>query len=268
MPAQKPSRKKTHKAGGSLSAQLHFEKKNKKQPQLPPNVVVQRRPINHPPIASPYVGAHVPKVIYVSTSTPLMATVKRVRKLLHQVEKRATSKIKIPDPKQQSAKKGDKEFLEAVELAAKEARKEAVYVKASGRAVEKALKVGEWLKEKDGSVDVKVGTGSAIVVDDLVEVEPESSDSNLKGESESGTTSMEVTANLEPKDEDSAAADTATTALPGPHGDESSAPDAPNPETSNNPRRKRKREMYDLDTMPEARTRWIKTVEVAISLKG
>lgn len=205
-----------------------------------------------------------------------MATVKRVRKLLHQVEKRATSRIKIPDPKQQSAKKGDKRFLEAVELAAKEARKEAVYVKASGRAVEKALKVGEWLKEKDG-VDVKVDTGSAIVVDDLVEMEPESGDISSKDESESAVPSTKGSANLEPQDEDNTAPDAATTAFTGPTEEKPLAPEpsthdiqptSSNPETSQKPRRKRKRDMYDLDTMPEARTRWIKTVEVAISLKG
>src|SRR5205823_736687 len=67
--------------------------KNTPQPRLPPNTTIRPRPLLHPPVASPYAGPSVPKAVYVSRSTPLMAAVKRVKKLLSHIEKRAMQDV-------------------------------------------------------------------------------------------------------------------------------------------------------------------------------
>lgn len=218
----------------------------------------------------------MPKIVYVSTSTPMMAAVKRVRKLLHQVEKRALSKVKLPDLKQ-NAKKGDKMFLEAIESAAEVVGKETVYVKASGRAVEKALRIGEWLKGKEGGVNVRVETGSTIVVDDLVEVQPDrnkEAEDNGQGEQ---TTNAEIKGTAYESGENPSAPNTTSATnieeQKESHNycqnlDERAPSENPTAPPTRKRKKKRKREMYDLEIMPEARTRWIKTIEVAISLKG
>src|SRR5271155_4867714 len=82
-----------------LPADLKFERKNQRQIKLPPNVRIQRRPLSHAPIASPYAGASAPKIVYVSSSSLLMAVVKRVKKLLVQIEKRAMQNVDISDGK-------------------------------------------------------------------------------------------------------------------------------------------------------------------------
>src|SRR4051812_43443197 len=56
---------------------------------------IEKRPLLHPPIASPYVGRQVQKVVYVSSNTPFISAVKRVRNLLDQVDKRAMGKVDL-----------------------------------------------------------------------------------------------------------------------------------------------------------------------------
>lgn len=205
-----------------------------------------------------------------------MAAVKRVRKLLGLIEKRAMSRVKLPDPKH-NAKKGEKRFLEAIDSVAKEVGKEAVYVKASGRAVEKALKIGEWLKEKEDGMTVEVKTGSTIVVDNLIEVQPEHSEERIEitGDEQMAETDTRVELNEKSKDV-FALDDMHIASAKKQHDEHQSERDLGNAvpsessttPSSKKPKRKRKRDMYDVETMPEARTRWIKTVEVAVCLKG
>jgi ribonuclease P/MRP protein subunit POP7 len=249
------------KSTSAVLAELKFEKKNKPQPRLPPNTTIQRRPLNHGPIASPYAGASVQKVVYVSRSTPLMAAVKRVKKLLSHVEKRAMQEVDIT-----KGKNGLKKLAAASEALGKDG--EEVVVRASGRAIEQALKVGEWFegKERELACKVDVRTGSVQVVDDLVEAEGDEAD-DVKGEevagsAEAGAESMQQGVAVSSNDTTEATA-------------EETPSKADNPEqkveTKGKKRRKRgkrKRTMYDKDDMPEARIRWINTVEVAISLKG
>ena len=242
-----------------LLGELKFEKKNKPQRRLPPNTTIQRRPLNHAPVASPYAGASVQKVVYVSRATPLMAAVKRVKKLLTHIEKRAMQDVDIT-----RGKEGLKKLAAASEALGTNGEK--VVVKASGRAIEQALKVGEWFKSKEEELvcKVEVRTGSLQVVDDLVEAQGEEEDA---AEEAADNAETDVESSNEggvaiSKDPQTAVASKT------PLQEDDSKQEREQKGKKRRKRGKRKRAMYDKDDMPEARIRWINTVEVAISLKG
>lgn len=140
---------------------------------------IEKRPIPHPPAASPYAGANVPKVVYVSTKTPFMSAAKRVQKLLREAEKRVTRKIKLTDRGE-----SDKNKLEHLKKTSEALQKEEVLVKATGRAIDKAVNVGKWFEEKD-AYNVEVKTGTVMVVDDIVEDEEKKE--RLKAKKEAGS---------------------------------------------------------------------------------
>ena len=248
-----------------LLGELKFEKMNKPQPRLPPNTTVQRRPLNHAPVASPYAGSSVQKAVYVSRSTPLMAAVKRVKKLLSHVEKRAMQGVDVT-----KGRDGMKKLAAASEALGKEG--EEVVVKASGRAIEQALKVGGWFKSKEAELacNVTVRTGSVQVVDDLVEVEQDEGEDVKNEEGPDGCeaadeqTEQEITMSS-----NNTAEATAEESLPQEVKSEQKVEEKVEEKDKKRRRRgKRKRATYDKDDMPEARKRWINTVEIVISLKG
>lgn len=243
---------------GPLERKLQFEKKNQNLVKLPKceldslpaksqrhetnstnkltteftDAKVEKRPIPHAPVASPYAGASVPKIVYVSSKTPFMSAVKRVQKLLHQAEKRATAKVKLDD-----TRTTEKQKLSELAKAAEE--REEVFVKATGKAIEKALNVGKWFEERAAEYSVRVSTGSVLVVDDVVE-DGEKKERELRKQKERG-------AERDGKD------DPAT-------GEGKGAKDA-------SKKRKREAPVAEDTELPESRTRWIKMVEVAVSLK-
>ncbi|KAI5292783.1 hypothetical protein KEM55_007509 [Ascosphaera atra] len=90
-----------------------------------------------------------------------MSAVKRVQKLLRHAEKRATSSIDM------SKKVGEKQRIKQLAEASEELAKEPVYIKATGRAIEKAVNMGKWFEEKDDYA-VEMKPGSVLVVDDIV----------------------------------------------------------------------------------------------------
>ncbi|KAJ5386169.1 hypothetical protein N7509_008710 [Penicillium cosmopolitanum] len=201
---------------GPLERKLEFEKRNQDLVKLPKYAKVEKRPIPHAPVASPYAGPSVPKVVYVSSNTPFMSAVKRVQKLLRQAEKRATAKISLED-----TRKTEKQKL--AELANSAEQREEVFVKATGRAIEKVLNVGKWFEEKESEYSVRVNTGSVLVVDD-------------KEQKQNDTTKTEPEQGIAKSD-------------------------------AKKRKRQEKPEASDDYELPETRTRWIKMVEVAISLK-
>lgn len=244
----------------AVLGELKFEKKNKPQPRLPPNTTIQRRPLNHPSVASPYAGASVQKVVYVSRSTPLMAAVKRVKKLLSHIEKRAMQGVDVTKDMD-----GMKNLAAASEALDKNG--EDVVVRASGRAIEQALKVGEWFKSKEAELACRVEarTGSVQVVDDLVEVEGVEEDlkeqavgggdkSDEECANEGGAMTREDQQEVNAKEEQPQ--------------EEISEQKATGKGKTRRKRGKRKRVVYDKEDMPEARIRWINTIEIAISLRG
>ncbi|RMZ79695.1 hypothetical protein DV738_g3214, partial [Chaetothyriales sp. CBS 135597] len=136
---------------------LHHEKKTQSLVRLNRAThTISRRPIQHAPIASPLAGADVPKVVYVSAKTPLMAAVKRVRKFLVQIERRATQDVRLVE-------RGEREGLRRLAEARDRMVKHEVVVKASGRAMAKAVAVGRWFedREKEWRVGVEIRGGSS-----------------------------------------------------------------------------------------------------------
>ncbi|KZZ92681.1 Ribonuclease P/MRP, subunit POP7 [Ascosphaera apis ARSEF 7405] len=151
---------------------LSFERKNKHLLRLPKNARIAKRPIPHPPPSNPYAGSSAPKIVYVSTKTPFMSAVKRVQKLLSHAESRATSKIELT-----KRKMGDKSRMRQLMEASETLSREAVHVKATGRAIEKAVNIGKWFEERN-EYTVSTTTGSVMVVDDIVEDENAAQDAS------------------------------------------------------------------------------------------
>ena len=254
-------------------AALKHEKKNHSLRRLPPNATIQRRPLNHPPVADPHAGAQVPKVVYVSTRTPIMSAVKRVKKMLRYIEKRALQSAGIS----MGSKDIRKKIKQASEGLAME--KEEVLVKASGRAMEQALRVGEWFRSKEKEIlcNVEIRTGSVSVVDDIVEMDPEQNgeereDKEDVGQEESkiecGDTTLELMGGVATSSGEQAQPNE-NQDVEGQQKEEGMDLDHEiTPLKGRKRKKKRKRLMYEEDELPEARIRWVKTVEVAISLQG
>ncbi|PMD15112.1 hypothetical protein NA56DRAFT_664244 [Hyaloscypha hepaticicola] len=160
-----------------------LSKPHKKLPRLPPTQKIQKRPLLHPPIASPRTGSSTPKEIYVSASSPFISTIKRVRTYLSQIESRAAGKITLS-----SAHKNHHAHIKtAIQKGVEKARGgggedggngkggkrgrgggEEVVLKATGKAIERLLQVALFFEEEEG-VKVEIRTGSVGAVDDVVE---------------------------------------------------------------------------------------------------
>jgi ribonuclease P/MRP protein subunit POP7 len=194
----------------------------------------------------------VPKIVYVSTKSPFMSAVKRVQKLLRQAEKRATAAVNLS-----SSKRTDRQKLAEVARGQEQLSKEEVFVKATGRAIEKALGVGRWFEERGNEYAVRVKTGSVLVVDDIEEDE----EAKRKAVEEAERVLLQEQAQ-EKKD--------------GEKGDGQRAPDqsvdTPAQPVSKSETKKRKRAANALasasgEELPETRTRWVNMVEIAVTLK-
>ena len=204
-----------------------------------------------------------------------MAAVKRVKKLLREIERRAGDRARG------ASAKGGKGGRAKISVASVESinaelrrEREVVLVKASGRAMEQARKVGEWFvrKERDVVCEVEVREGQVSVVDDIVKIGAGSrsgSEAEIEEDGvECGDTTMELLGNDE-------ATDTIQVESRGGEDDEGVKNQGEvvlkddHSSTKKSRKRKRKRRaVYDEDDVPEARLRWIKTVEVAIWLKA
>lgn len=101
-----------------------------------------------------------------------MSAVKRVQKLLSHAESRATSKVELT-----KRKMGDKSRMRQLMEASETLSREAVHVKATGRAIEKAVNIGKWFEERN-EYTVSTTTGSVMVVDDIVEDENAAEDAS------------------------------------------------------------------------------------------
>ena len=139
---------------------------------------IQKRPILHPAIPSPYAGANQPKVIYVSTNTPFISAVKRVRKLLSLIDKRSMGKVDLINGKGK-----DKQKLRAI--AKQEKKPEEVLLKATSRAIEKVLGLALFFQGQE-DCRVRLRTGSVGVVDDIVEVERPGAEGKIDEDPEDG----------------------------------------------------------------------------------
>ncbi|KAI5295671.1 phosphatidylethanolamine N-methyltransferase [Ascosphaera acerosa] len=143
---------------------LTFKRQNQELLRVPKNARISKRPIPHAPPANPFAGSSAAKIVYVSSRTPFMSAVKRVQKLLRHAEARATARIQLG--KQVSEQERLKQLARAGDLLAQQP----VYVKATGRAIEKVVNIGKWFGERS-EYTVTTKTGSVLVVDDIVEVQ-------------------------------------------------------------------------------------------------
>jgi ribonuclease P/MRP protein subunit POP7 len=270
----KGKRATSSKNSSSLLVDIKFERKNKPQLRLPPHHSIQTRPIIHPPVAAPYAGPAIQKVVYVSKHTPIMAAVKRVKKLLEQVEKR---KLQSESDLETGKRAGN---MVAPPQNRNQTEQEVVLVKASGRAIEQAARVGEWFKrhseDGDGGWIVDVRPLNVKVIDDIVEdsstpvdnlqARPKQvNDSRRQEESSLDCSASEKVDKLEDDGVDQAGNPDAPSQSD--KGDNEASQVAAIAPTQKQSHKKRKRPMYDAEDVPEARTRFINAVEIAVSLK-
>ncbi|EXJ68219.1 uncharacterized protein A1O5_08834 [Cladophialophora psammophila CBS 110553] len=277
---------------------LKHEKRNQNLRLLPPNATIQRRPLNHAPIADARASGGVngaPKVVYVSSRTPVVAAVKRVKKYLVQIERRALQHAAGGGSVTKNHGRGPP--AKAVELAndALARDKEEVLVKASGRAMAQALRVGEWFRNKENDLlcQVEVRAGSVSTVDDILQIDLEEKDEDdndsrgEKSEDENGggheeeessklqcsDTTLELLGGVDVdtmssgEKKNQATMDEAELGISRENSGNDVNMDGSLSKPSRRKRKKRKRPMYEAQDLPEARIRWIKTVEVAISLR-
>jgi ribonuclease P/MRP protein subunit POP7 len=166
-----------------------------------------------------------------------MSAVKRVQKLLREAEKRATSKINLQG-------KNEHQRLQELKEGAAALDKEEVFIKATGRAVDKAVSIGKWFEEKE-EYGTRVKTGSVLVVDDIVK------DEEMK-EKLKRKRAMNESSKKGGNGEDQGIGPPAETEEPN--------------STSSGPQTGAA--LGDEEELPESRTRWIKMVEVAVRLKN
>lgn len=137
-----------------------------KMPRLPKNARIEKRPILRPPIPSPYTGADQKKVIYVSTKMPFISAVKRVRKLLGEIDKRSMGKVDLVEGRGSDKQKLRKLGERTNASTGKEP--EEVVLKATNRAIQNVLGLALFFQGQD-DCRVRLRTGTVGVVDDIVE---------------------------------------------------------------------------------------------------
>ncbi|KAF6222967.1 hypothetical protein HO133_001018 [Letharia lupina] len=137
-----------------------------KMPRLPKNARIEKRPIFRPPIPSPYTGADQKKVIYVSTKMPFISAVKRVRKLLGEIDKRSMGKVDLVEGRGSDKQKLRKLGERTNASTGKEP--EEVVLKATNRAIQNVLGLALFFQGQD-DCRVRLRTGTVGVVDDIVE---------------------------------------------------------------------------------------------------
>lgn len=184
-----------------------------------------------------------------------MSAVKRVQKLLRQAEKRAMTSLDLA-----SKKKTEKQKLAQLAQGNEKLRKEEeVFVKATGRAMEKALAIGRWFEARESEYIVRVKTGSVLVVDDVVEDEEAKRKVVAEGkkarereekQQEEGQQQQQEQQQQHPDHE---------------HDHEATNPAQP---ASKSAAKKRKRAAALAEKeLPESRTRWVNVVEIAVTYK-
>ncbi|KAF2275946.1 uncharacterized protein EI97DRAFT_501683 [Westerdykella ornata] len=207
--------------------QQQSKSKIQKVPRLPPQTTkITTRPLPHPPIPSPFSASTSPKTIYITTTSPFIPAIKRIRGLLAEIKKRedqstaATlsgrarniygrkSRSKTGTRRAGAGARGargggvpgvsgtgrpvmnlvpDGTLTERdVEAAIADSAaslasgggtsmrkgRECVYIKATGRAIPRALEIGVYFQAQS-DCGVRVEMGSVKAVDDIEVLPPE-----------------------------------------------------------------------------------------------
>lgn len=168
-----------------------------------------------------------------------MSAVKRVQKLLHLAEKRAMTSVHLNlGNKTKTDRQKLAQMAEGHEKMRKGPGQEEVFIKATGKAMEKAMRVGKWFGEREREYVTRVKTGSVVVVDDVVEDE------------EGRKKAVEEGERFKEREDKKEGGDTEESV-----GSKSAA-------------KKRKRAAAaETEELPESRTRWVNVVEIAVTYK-
>lgn len=176
--SRRQDRKKLSRLPPSMSGLLSSNSRKLIQPFS--DASIAKRPLHHPAIPTPFASADHPKTLYVSHSTPFVPTLKRIRRLLLEISKRDTQS-QAAQPRHRKHGRTRKPLVSNGRLAPEDVerviaedgrargggeRGEEVYVKATGRAIERALRIGVHF-QGESDCRVRVETGSVMAVDDI-----------------------------------------------------------------------------------------------------
>lgn len=142
-----------------------------------------------------------------------------------------------------SKRKTEKEKLAQLAQGHDQLRKgkgeEEVFIKATGRAMDKALSVGKWFETRETEYVVRVKTGSVLVVDDVVEDEEARQKIVAEGEKAQQQESK----------------------------DEAALSSSDKPVSKSAAKKWKRAANAEAEELPESRTRWVNVVEVAVTYK-
>ena len=157
---------------GSQTVSLLPIQPSRPQTNLPPDATITKRPIHRPAIPDPFSSSTSQKTLYINAHTPFIPQIKRIRKLLSEVERRERQSLHATGRQallQANGRLDPKQVERTIAEATKEKREkggEEVYVKATGKAIERALEIGVWF-QKEGDCKVRVEIGSVKAIDDI-----------------------------------------------------------------------------------------------------
>ncbi|KAF1964819.1 hypothetical protein BU23DRAFT_546988 [Bimuria novae-zelandiae CBS 107.79] len=153
------------------------KEQRKKLPKLPPNASISKRPLHHPALPTPFASASAPKTLYISHNTSFVPTLKRIRRLLLEISKRQAQshnprnrqKRRARKPLEANGRLAPNDVEREIAEAGREEQGiggEEVFVKATGRAIERALRIGVYF-QGESDCRVRVEIGSVMAVDDI-----------------------------------------------------------------------------------------------------
>ncbi|KAF2793806.1 hypothetical protein K505DRAFT_375104 [Melanomma pulvis-pyrius CBS 109.77] len=209
--------------------------------RLPDHATVTTRPLHRAALPTPFSSSASPKVLYVTSSGPFIPCIKRVRSLLSSIAARDSQSVAATSRQtllQANGRLDPRQVERSIAEAASEnksaggERGEEVFVKGSGKAIERVLEIGVYFqKERDCRVRVEIASVRAI--DDIELGKAEGEVKHSEEGSGGGGGVMEVDVDQE---------------------------------NGKKERKKKRKGMRDED-VPETRIRTLSVVTVAISLK-
>ncbi|KAG9568246.1 hypothetical protein KCU71_g3030, partial [Aureobasidium melanogenum] len=149
-------------------------KRPRKMSRLPKDYKVEKRPLLRPPITSQYANADIAKVVY---------------KLLAQAEKRLAQSAadQVSNRPKYSHTNDEITDIErvAATMAAQKHDQDEVVLKATGKAIAKALSLALWFQQRV-EYNVRIETGTVGAIDDIVPPKEtrQDEDQNMKDQEE------------------------------------------------------------------------------------
>ncbi|RKF58713.1 putative alba domain containing protein [Erysiphe neolycopersici] len=183
--------------------EISTEPRSKKLPRLSPGFKISKRPLLHPAITSRNTSSPTsPQIIYISSKSSFIGTIKRVRVLLDRIRSRSfggsgggggkyprkdnlSSLLPLSQNDNDNINTNDvllttlSKAIQEEERKGNKIRNEEVRLKASGKAIEKGLRLAAWWSSQS-DVKVQLRTGSTGAIDDIVDDEGVEEGSRLR----------------------------------------------------------------------------------------